>query len=69
MGEVGAAALPIQIATALAWIEYDAHQSRWGFPIRNHLLVCDTPEAKERGALIISPQLTNENTQATQPAS
>jgi hypothetical protein len=57
MGEVGAAALPIQIATALAWIEYDAHQSKWGFPIRSHLLVCDTPEAKERGALIISTAL------------
>ena len=57
MGEVGAAALPIQLATALAWIEYDASQARWGFPIRNHLLVCDTPDAPERGAMIISPTL------------
>ena len=57
MGEVGAAALPMQLATALAWIQYDAHQARWGFPIRNHLLVCDTPDAPERGALIISPAL------------
>ena len=57
MGEVGAAALPMQLATALAWIKYDAHQAKWGFPIRNHLLVCDTPDAPERGALIISPTL------------
>ena len=57
MGEVGAAALPMQLATALAWIKYDAHQARWGFPIRNHLLVCDTPDAAERGALIISTTL------------
>ncbi len=55
MGELGAATLPMHIATALAWIEYDAHQSRWGFPTRKHLLVCDTPDAPERGALIISP--------------
>jgi len=57
MGEVGAAALPMQIATALAWIKYDAHQAKWGFPVRNHLLVCDTPDAPERGALIISTTL------------
>lgn len=57
MGEVGAAALPIQLATALVWIEYDASQARWGAPIRNHILVCDTPDAPERGALIISPTL------------
>lgn len=57
MGYVGAAALPIQLATALAWIEYDASQARWGFPIRNHILVCDTPDAPERGALVISPTL------------
>lgn len=55
MGELGAATLPMHIATALAWIEYDAYQSRWGFPTRKHLLVCDTPDALERGALIISP--------------
>ncbi|MDO8990760.1 MAG: hypothetical protein Q7U91_14140, partial [Sideroxyarcus sp.] len=57
MGEVGAAALPMRFATALAWIEYDAHQARWGFPIRKHLLVCDTPDVQERGAIIISPTL------------
>lgn len=57
MGEVGAAALPMQIATALAWIKYDAHQAKWGFPVRNHLLICDTPDAPERGALIISTTL------------
>ena len=57
MGEVGAAALPMQLAAALAWIEYDAHQSRWGFPVRQHLLVCDTPAAAERGALVISKTL------------
>jgi len=57
MGEVGAAALPMQLATALAWMEYDAHQARWGFPVRNHLLVCDTPDTTERGALIISSTL------------
>jgi 3-oxoacyl-[acyl-carrier-protein] synthase-1 len=57
MGEVGAAALPMQMATALAWIEYDAHQARWGFPVRQHLLVCDTPAAAERGALVISKTL------------
>lgn len=54
MGEVGAAALPMQLATALAWIEFDEHQSRWGLPVRQHLLVCDTPGAAERGALVIS---------------
>ena len=58
MGDTGAAALPMQLATALAWIEYDAHQARWGFPVRKHLLVCDTPAAAERGALIISKILT-----------
>jgi 3-oxoacyl-[acyl-carrier-protein] synthase I len=58
MGQVGAAALPMQLATALAWIEYDQHQARWGFPVRNHLLICDTPDAAERGALIISTTLT-----------
>lgn len=57
MGEVGAAALPMQLATALAWMEYDAHQARWGFPMRNHLLVCDTPAAAERGAVVISRTL------------
>ncbi len=57
MGYVGAAALPMQLATALAWIEYDASQARWGFPIRKHLLVCDTPDAPERGAVIISTTL------------
>ena len=57
MGELGAAALPMHLATALAWMEYDAHQARWGFPIRKHLLVCDTPDAPERGALIISTAL------------
>ncbi|MBU0620632.1 MAG: hypothetical protein KJ795_02185 [Gammaproteobacteria bacterium] len=57
MGEVGAAALPMQLATALSWIEYDAHQSRWGFPVRQHLLVCDTPAVAERGALVISTTL------------
>jgi 3-oxoacyl-[acyl-carrier-protein] synthase-1 len=57
MGEVGAAALPLQLATALAWIEYETHQARWGFPVRNHLLVCDTPDAPERGALVISTTL------------
>jgi 3-oxoacyl-[acyl-carrier-protein] synthase-1 len=57
MGELGAAALPMHLATALAWVEYDAHQSRWGFPTRKHLLVCDTPDAPERGALIVTPKL------------
>ena len=57
MGEVGAAALPMQLATALAWMEYDAHQAKWGFPVRHHLLVCDTPDAPERGALVISTTL------------
>jgi 3-oxoacyl-[acyl-carrier-protein] synthase-1 len=57
MGEVGAAALPMRFATALAWIEYDAHQARWGFPIRKHLLVCDTPDTPERGAFVISTTL------------
>lgn len=63
MGEVGAAVLPIQLATALSWIEYDVSQSRWGFPIRQHLLVCDTPYNPgtpgnaQRGALIVSPNL------------
>ena len=58
MGEVGAAALPMQLATALAWIKYDGHQAKWGFPVRNHLLLCDTPDAAERGALIISTTAT-----------
>ena len=57
MGEVGATALPMYLATALAWMEYDAHQVRWGFPVRKHLLVCDTPDTPERGALIISTTL------------
>jgi 3-oxoacyl-[acyl-carrier-protein] synthase-1 len=57
MGELGAAAMPMHLATALAWIQYDAHQARWGFPVRKHLLVCDTPDALERGALIISTTL------------
>jgi 3-oxoacyl-[acyl-carrier-protein] synthase-1 len=57
MGEVGAAALPMRLATAVAWMEYDARQARWGFPVRKHLLVCDTPETPERGALIISATL------------
>lgn len=57
MGEIGAAALPMRFATALAWIEYDAHQARWGFPIRKHLLVCDTPDTPERGAFVISTTL------------
>jgi 3-oxoacyl-[acyl-carrier-protein] synthase-1 len=57
MGEVGMAALPMHIAAALAWIEYDEHQARWGFPIRKHLLVCDTPDAPERGALVITTTL------------
>lgn len=57
MGEIGTATLPMQVAITLAWIEYDAHQARWGFPLRNNLLVCDTPEAPERGALIISKTL------------
>ena len=57
MGETGAAALPMQLATALAWLEYDAHQSRWGFPSRNHLLLCDTSAKAERGALILSRTL------------
>jgi 3-oxoacyl-[acyl-carrier-protein] synthase-1 len=57
MGEVGAAALPMHLATALAWMEFDAHQARWGFPVRKHLLVCDTPDTPERGALIISTTL------------
>lgn len=56
MGETGAAALPMQIATALAWLEYDAHQVQWGFPVRQHLLVCDTPDITERGALILSTE-------------
>lgn len=55
MGEVGAATLPMRIATALAWIEFDAHQARWDFPTRKHLLVCDTSDAPERGAIIVSP--------------
>jgi 3-oxoacyl-[acyl-carrier-protein] synthase-1 len=59
MGEVGAAAMPMHLATALAWIEYDAHQARWGFPVRKHLLVCDTPDTPERGALIISTTAAN----------
>jgi hypothetical protein len=54
MGYLGAAALPMQLAMALAWIEYDARQARWGFPIRSHLLVCDTPDAPERGASVVS---------------
>ena len=57
MGETGAAALPMQLATALAWFEYDTHQSRWGFPSRNHLLLCDTTAKAERGALILSRTL------------
>ena len=57
MGEVGAASLPIHLATALAWLEYDAWQSRFGTQIREHLLVCDTSDAAQRGALIISTQL------------
>jgi len=57
MGEVGAAALPMHLAAALSWMEYDAHQARWGFPVRKHLLVCDTPDTPERGALIISTTL------------
>ena len=57
MGEVGAASLPIHLATALAWLEYDAWHARWGFPVREHLLVCETPETAERGALIISTTL------------
>ena len=61
MGETGAAALAMQLATALAWLEYDTHQSRWGFPTRNHILVCDTPAAAERGALVISKTLAAAN--------
>ena len=57
MGEVGAAALPMQLATALTWLEYSVWQTRLGLPVRNHLLVCDTSEAPERGALIISTTL------------
>jgi len=57
MGEVGAAALPIQLATALAWMEYDTWQSRMGFPVRENILICDTPDAPERGALIMSTKL------------
>lgn len=57
MGEVGAASLPIHLATALAWLEYAADQARWGFPQRYHLLVCETPDVAERGALIISTTL------------
>ena len=58
MGDTGAAALPMQLATALAWLEYDTHQARWGFPTKNHILVCDTPAATERGALLISKTQT-----------
>jgi 3-oxoacyl-[acyl-carrier-protein] synthase-1 len=57
MGEVGAAALPMQLATALAWMDYDKQQARWGFPVRKNLLICDTPDMPERGALIISTTL------------
>ena len=57
MGEMGAAGLPMHLSTALAWMEYDAHQVRWGFPVRKHWLVCDTPDAQERGALVISTTL------------
>ncbi len=57
MGYLGAAALPMHLATALSWMEYDARQARWGFAVRKHLLVCDTPDAPERGALIISTTL------------
>lgn len=58
MGEVGAASLPMQLVTALAWIEYDAWQARMGFPVRENILICDTPDAPERGALIMSTKLT-----------
>ena len=58
MGEVGAASLPMQLATALAWMEYDAWQARMGFPVRENILICDTPDAPERGALIMSTKLT-----------
>ena len=57
MGEVGAAALPVHLATALAWMEYDAEHERYGFMPRKNILVCDTPDAAERGALIISSTL------------
>lgn len=57
MGEVGAAALPMLLVTALAWMEYDAWQARMGFPVRENILICDTPDAPERGALIISTKL------------
>ena len=58
MGEVGAAALPVHLATALAWMEYDAEHERYGFMPRKNILVCDTPAgASERGALIISTTL------------
>jgi hypothetical protein len=54
MGETGAAALPMQLASALAWLEYDTHQARWGFPTKNNILLCDTSVKAERGALILS---------------
>ena len=57
MGEVGAASLPIHLAAALAWLEYDADHVRYGFPQRDNLLICETPDAPERGALIISTTL------------
>ena len=58
MGEVGAAALTVHLATALAWMEYDAEHERYGFMPRKNILVCDTPAgASERGALIISTTL------------
>ena len=58
MGEVGTAALPMQLATAIAWMEYDAWQARMGISVRENILICDTPDAPERGALIISTKFS-----------
>ncbi|RFA24190.1 hypothetical protein CAI21_22515 [Alkalilimnicola ehrlichii] len=54
-GDVGVAALPLQLALIAA--EYDSQRglARYDFPAPGPVLVCDTPNAPVRGAVCLTP--------------
>ncbi|RFA24131.1 hypothetical protein CAI21_22660, partial [Alkalilimnicola ehrlichii] len=54
-GDVGVAALPLQLALIAAEYDYQRRLAPYDFPAPGPVLVCDTPDAPVRGAVCLTP--------------
>ncbi|RFA29866.1 hypothetical protein CAI21_08510 [Alkalilimnicola ehrlichii] len=54
-GDVGVAALPLQLALTAAEYDHQRGLEQYGFPAPGPVLVCETPNAPVRGAVCLTP--------------